>query len=61
MALAKRKLLNFTKKFGDEPVDLSNPRWTIPERFVARRKCPFAPGWEILVKWTGGTLQQGVA
>lgn len=61
MALAKRKLLNFTKKFGDEPVDLSNPRWTIPERFVARRKCPFAPGWEILVKWTGGTLQQVVA
>ena len=53
MALAKRKLLNFTKKFGEKAVNLSNPLWTIPARFVARRKCPFAPGWEILVKWTG--------
>jgi hypothetical protein len=53
MALAKRKLLNFTKKYGATPVDLSNPKWTIPERFVARRKCPYAPGWEVLVKWTG--------
>lgn len=53
MALAKRKLLNFTKKYGDEPVDHSNENWTIPERFVARRKCPFGPGWEILVKWRG--------
>ena len=53
MALAKRKLLNFTKKYGAEPVDLSNENWTVPERFVARRKCPFGPGWDILVKWTG--------
>jgi hypothetical protein len=53
MALAKRKLLNFTKKYGAQPVDLSDVNWTIPERFVARRKCPFGPGWEILVKWKG--------
>jgi hypothetical protein len=25
--------------------------WTIPERLVARRPCPSAPGWEVLVKW----------
>jgi hypothetical protein len=56
MALAKRKLLNFTKKYGSTPVNLSNPKWTIPERFVARRKCPYAPGWEVLVKWTGVPL-----
>lgn len=58
MALAKRKLLNFTKKHGDAPVDMSNPRWLLPERFVARRKSPFGPGWEILVKWTGACSQQ---
>ena len=56
MALAKRKLLNFTKKYGQDPIDMSNPNWTVPERFVARRKCPFGPGWEILVKWTGAFL-----
>lgn len=25
----------------------------VPERLVARRACPHAPGWEVLVKWTG--------
>jgi hypothetical protein len=53
MALAKRKLLNFTKKYGAHPVDMSNEHWSVPERFVARRKCPYGPGWEILVKWKG--------
>jgi hypothetical protein len=53
MALAKRKLLNFTKKYGDHPIDMSNERWSVPERFVARRKCPYGPGWEILVNWKG--------
>ena len=53
MALAKRKLLNFTKKYGEKPMDLTDPQWVVPERFVARRKCPYGPGWEILVKWTG--------
>ncbi|GMH39777.1 hypothetical protein BSKO_07675 [Bryopsis sp. KO-2023] len=49
--IAKRKLINFKRRYGDEPVNMFVPEWAEPERLVARRKCRTGPGWELLVKW----------
>ncbi|KIY92413.1 SNF2 family DNA-dependent ATPase [Monoraphidium neglectum] len=53
LGIARRKLLNFKKRHGDAPCDLSEPEWSIPERLVARRPALGSPGWEVLVKWRG--------
>ncbi|KAK2077191.1 hypothetical protein QBZ16_004825 [Prototheca wickerhamii] len=53
LQIAKRKVLNFRKRAGASPCVLADPAWTRPERLVARRPAPGAPGWEILVKWEG--------
>lgn len=52
LRIAKRKCINF-KRRHEEPVDLMDPAWTIPQRLVARRCAPTGPGWEVLVKWCG--------
>ncbi len=52
-SLSRRKLLNFRKRHGSAPVLLLEPAWGLPERLVARRRCPGGPGWEVLVKWRG--------
>lgn len=56
MQIAKRKVLNFKKRYGCDisdsvPVNLTAESWSIPERFISRRPAPRGPGWEILVKW----------
>ncbi len=56
MQIAKRKVLNFKKRYkcdlaGSTPLDLTAESWSIPERFISRRPAPHGPGWEILVKW----------
>lgn len=51
LKIAKRKCINFKRRF-EEPCDLVDKAWTVPERFVARRCAPAGPGWEVLVKWT---------
>ena len=50
MKIAKRKCINFKRRY-DEPCELTDPAWTVPERLVARRCAPCGPGWEVLVKW----------
>lgn len=49
--IAKRKLINFKRRYGDSPVNMFVEEWAEPERLVARRKCRVGPGWELLVKW----------
>lgn len=49
--IAKRKLVNFKRRYGDGPVNMFLEEWAEPERLVARRKCRVGPGWELLVKW----------
>jgi hypothetical protein len=51
MQIARRKLLNFKKREAEQPCNYVEAEWTVPERLVARRPCPSAPGWEVLVKW----------
>jgi hypothetical protein len=51
LRIAKRKCVNFKRRY-DEPCNLMDPTWVVPERFVARRCAPTGPGWEVLVKWT---------
>lgn len=51
LTIARRKLLNFKKRNGDAPCNFMEEDWNVPERFVARRPSPAAPGWEVLVKW----------
>lgn len=53
LRFAKRKLINFKRRFGAEPCLQMEPEWKIPQRFIARRPSPCGPGWEVLVKWTG--------
>ena len=57
MQIAKRKVLNFKKRYGCDaglsPINLTDSSWSIPERFISRRAAPHGPGWEILVKWKG--------
>jgi hypothetical protein len=47
------QVLNFKKRYGSAPCNHMGERWAVPERFVARRASPHAPGWEVLVKWDG--------
>jgi hypothetical protein len=47
MGMARRKLLNFKKRHGDAPCNFQEEQWTIPERCVARRPSPSAPGWQV--------------
>ena len=59
LQIAKRKVLNFKKRYScdqpdAEPVNLTLESWSIPERFISRRPALHGPGWEVLVKW--GTL-----
>ena len=62
MQIAKRKVLNFRKRYGcsatDTPVSLAELSWSEPERFVARRAAPHNPGWEVLIKWKGLGYEQ---
>ena len=57
MQIAKRKVLNFKKRYGCDledstPINLTDPSWSVPQRFISRRPAPHGPGWEILVKWS---------
>lgn len=51
--IAKRKLASYKRRHGDTTYNAMQQQWTIPERLIARRPAPAAPGWEVLVKWTG--------
>ena len=51
--LAKRKLVNFKRRYGAQPTSFMEDAWQVPERFIARRPALSGPGWEVLVKWTG--------
>lgn len=51
LRLAKRKLVNFKRRYGAAPCLFMQDAWRIAERLVARRPSPAGPGWEVLVKW----------
>ena len=51
LRLAKRKLVNFKRRYGASPCLFMQDAWRIAERLVARRPSPVGPGWEVLVKW----------
>jgi hypothetical protein len=54
MQIAKRKAANFKRRYSEAgPCSLMQEQWQVPERLIARRACPHAPGWEVLVKWAG--------
>eukprot|EP00884_Botryococcus_braunii_P016742 jgi/Botrbrau1/3751/Bobra.0363s0028.1 len=50
--LAKRKLMNFNRRYGRNPCNFQKEEWVRPERLVDRRRSPSGPGWEVLVKWS---------
>ena len=51
LRFAKRKVINFKRRYGSQPCSLAEPAWTQPCRFICRRPCLSGPGWEVLVKW----------
>ncbi len=51
LRIAKRKVINFKRRYGSQPCTLTEPAWTQPCRFICRRPCLSGPGWEVLVKW----------
>ena len=51
MKIAKRKFVNFKRRYEAEPVLLTEPAWMEPCSFLCRRPCQGGPGWEVLVKW----------
>lgn len=51
MRIAKRKVINFKRRYGSQPCMLMEQAWTQPCTFICRRSCLSGPGWEVLVKW----------
>ncbi|KAL3149213.1 hypothetical protein ABBQ32_002039 [Trebouxia sp. C0010 RCD-2024] len=51
MRIAKRKVINFKRRYGSQPCMLMEQAWTQPCAFICRRPCLSGPGWEMLVKW----------
>ena len=51
LRIAKRKVINFKRRYGSQPCTLTELAWTQPCRFICRRPCLSGPGWEVLVKW----------
>lgn len=51
MVFAKRKLMQFKRRYSDEPINMFNREWARPERIISRRKCRTGPGWELFIKW----------
>ena len=51
MRIAKRKVINFKRRYGSQPCMLMEQAWTQPCSFICRRPCLSGPGWEMLVKW----------
>lgn len=51
MRIAKRKVINFKRRYGSQPCMLMEQPWTQPCTFICRRPCLSGPGWEVLVKW----------
>ena len=51
MKIAKRKFINFKRRYEAEPVMLREPAWMEACSFLCRRPCQAGPGWEVLVKW----------
>ena len=49
----RRDDASYKRRHGDTIYNAMQQQWTIPERLIARRPAPAAPGWEVLVKWTG--------
>ena len=51
MRFAKRKVINFKRRYGSQPCMLQEQAWTQPCALISRRPCTSGPGWEVLVKW----------